>query len=74
MWILAVLAFLPLAAVSVAGLAMVIAIFPEALWELRPRTMLLYGGGVIGVGVALLLGLLIVRRVAAARDRSLQDC
>ena len=74
MWILAALTFLPLAAVSVAGLAMVIAIFPEALEELWSHALLAYGSGLLGIAVALLLGHVIARRAVAARDKDLQDC
>ncbi len=70
MWILA---FLPLAALSVGSLAMQIAIFPEALGDLRLSGMLL-GAGALSLVVALPLGLLAARRATTTRGRHLPDC
>lgn len=69
MWIVAALAFLPLAAVSFGALAALVAIFPEATHDIGVGATLLYGAAAISVIVAIPLSFLVARRMTTARDR-----
>lgn len=69
MWMVAAIAFMPLAAVTFGLLSLVVVIFPEAMRDLPLGATLLYGAAALSVVISVPLSFLVARRMVTARDR-----
>jgi len=71
MWIIASLAFMPLAAVVFGALAVPVLVFPELTDSIGMGAGLLYGAAALSIILSVPLAWLVARRMATARDRRL---
>jgi len=69
MWMVAALAFMPLAAVIFGTLAILVLVFPDLTRTVDIGASLLYGAAVLSIVVALPLSWLAARRMTTRRDR-----
>ena len=69
MWVVAALAFMPIAAVIFGAFAALVAIFPETTHDLGLGATLLYGGAALSVVISIPLAFMAARRMTTRRDR-----